>query len=191
MKKRLLCLLTAMAVLACCVFTVSASGSVDFDDLIGSMKPEAPVLSLAGDENTVEVSWTAAKNAVTYSVVLEKFTIDADGARWVATTVADNISALSYTMEVQSGNYRVKVVAYNGLKEASSEYESFQFYSVQYDFNCDGALSDADAIYLLRHVTLGYPANETQADVNGDGNVTDADALQLLRITLFPDRFAN
>ena len=60
------------------------------------------------------------------------------------------------------------------------------------DMNGDGAVSDADAMYLLRYTLFGetrYPLNQS-GDVNGDGAVSDADAMYLLRYTLFgPTRY--
>ena len=58
------------------------------------------------------------------------------------------------------------------------------------DVNEDGLVSDADALYLLRHVLFSdkYPINQN-GDMNGDGVVTDADALYLLRHTLFAERY--
>jgi len=58
------------------------------------------------------------------------------------------------------------------------------------DMNCDFQVTDADALYLLRHTLFPqrYPLQQS-GDVNGDGDVTDADALYLLRYTLFPQRY--
>jgi len=58
------------------------------------------------------------------------------------------------------------------------------------DMNGDAEVTDADALYLLRHTLFSdrYPI-EQSGDVNGDGDVTDADALYLLRFTLFPGRY--
>ena len=58
------------------------------------------------------------------------------------------------------------------------------------DFNGDNQVTDADALYLLRHVLFEsvYPANQN-ADVNADGSVTDTDALYLLRHSLFPNLY--
>ncbi len=58
------------------------------------------------------------------------------------------------------------------------------------DFNGDFLVSDADAIYLLRHILLPdrYPAAQS-ADVNADGQNSDADAIYLLRHVLLPDRY--
>jgi hypothetical protein len=55
------------------------------------------------------------------------------------------------------------------------------------DFNNDESVTDADAIYLLRHTLFPgvYEVNQS-ADVNDDGTVNDADAIYLLRHTLFP-----
>ena len=58
------------------------------------------------------------------------------------------------------------------------------------DFNDDGELTDADAIYLL-YATFdseGYPLNQ-KADFNGDGEVTDSDAIYLLYATFDPDGY--
>ena len=61
---------------------------------------------------------------------------------------------------------------------------------VRGDMNGDGAVSDADALYLLRYTLFEdrYPINQS-GDVNGDGSVSDADALYLLRFTLFSERY--
>ena len=58
------------------------------------------------------------------------------------------------------------------------------------DMNEDGQITDADAMYLLRHTLFAsrYPLNQS-GDVNKDGQVTDADAMYLLRHTLFPSRY--
>lgn len=58
------------------------------------------------------------------------------------------------------------------------------------DMNSDFQVSDADALYLLRHTLFPqrYPLQQS-GDVNGDGEVSDADALYLLRYTLFPQRY--
>ena len=52
------------------------------------------------------------------------------------------------------------------------------------------ALTDADAVYLLRHTLFQdqYPVAQS-ADVDKDGTVTDADAVYLLRHTLFPEEY--
>lgn len=58
------------------------------------------------------------------------------------------------------------------------------------NMNEDHALSDADAVYLLRY-TL-FPDEYLimrNGDFTGDGVVTDADAIYLLRHTLFPESY--
>ena len=55
------------------------------------------------------------------------------------------------------------------------------------DLDGDDFVSDADAMYLLRHTLFGdtrYPMNQ-EGDFDGDGFVSDADAMYLLRHTLF------
>ena len=75
------------------------------------------------------------------------------------------------------------------LKYASREYESYGP-PIPCDFNGDRLVSDADAVYLLRHTLFQeeYPLNGS-GDTNGDGEVTDADAVHLLRYTLFPEDY--
>jgi len=56
------------------------------------------------------------------------------------------------------------------------------------DLNDDKLVTDADAIYLLRHTLFPnvYLVNQSP-DMNGDGIVNDTDAIYLLRHTLFPN----
>ena len=58
---------------------------------------------------------------------------------------------------------------------------------VRGDMNGDGAVNDADALYLLRYTLFPsiYPIAQS-GDMNADGVENDADALYLLRHTLFP-----
>lgn len=58
------------------------------------------------------------------------------------------------------------------------------------DMNRDDTVTDADAVYLLRHTLFAenYPIFQ-DGDFNGDGVVTDADAVYLLRHTLFPENY--
>ena len=66
----------------------------------------------------------------------------------------------------------------------------FSASKVRGDFDGDFALTDADAVYLLRHTLFPeqYPVAQS-ADVDKDGIVTDADAVYLLRHTLFPEQY--
>ena len=61
---------------------------------------------------------------------------------------------------------------------------------VKGDFNGDGYVTDADAVYLLYYTIFpeDYPINQP-ADFNGDGYVTDADAVYLLYYTIFPEDY--
>lgn len=185
MKKRVLSLLTAVLLLVGCVFTANADNSVEFDDLVGQDKPAAPVAKVDVNGAAVEISWTASQNAVSYTVSLEQFT---SANKWTSTTLVENTTELQYSANLADGCYRVVVAAYNGIKENSSEYVYFGVSTMKGDLTCNGVVTDADAIYLLRHVTLNYPLNQS-GDFNKDGKVTDADAVYLLRYTLFPEKY--
>ena len=62
--------------------------------------------------------------------------------------------------------------------------------SIPGDMNGDNLVTDADALYLLRHTLFpeNYPI-AANGDVNNDGYLTDADALYLLRYSLFPTEY--
>lgn len=84
----------------------------------------------------------------------------------------------------------ISVEANYQLQHQSPASASFDVKLVLGDMNDDGVLTDADALYLLRHTLFEtrFPLSQ-DGDVNADGTVTDADALYLLRHTLFPLRF--
>jgi len=93
-----------------------------------------------------------------------------------------------------AGTVTKSVLVYkSGTLGTYSNFTEFVDASVQVlrgDMNGDGVVTDADALYLLRHTLFAdrYPIDQS-GDVNGDGDVTDADALYLLRFTLFPERY--
>ena len=59
------------------------------------------------------------------------------------------------------------------------------------DFTGDGAVTDADVIYLLWHTVFpeDYPLNGKWADFDDSGSVTDADVIYLLWHTVFPEDY--
>ena len=58
------------------------------------------------------------------------------------------------------------------------------------DYNYDGKVNSADAVFLLRHTLFPekFPLNQS-GDLNKDQKVSSADAILLLRHTLFPEKF--
>jgi len=63
----------------------------------------------------------------------------------------------------------------------------FQADCIPGDYDDNKEVTDADAIYLLRHTLFPnvYTLNQS-GDTNADGEISDADAIYLLRHTLFP-----
>lgn len=58
------------------------------------------------------------------------------------------------------------------------------------DLDRDGKVSEADAIYLLRHIL--FPEKyviHAWSDFDGDGKTSEADAIYLLRHVLFPEKY--
>ena len=140
---------------------------------------------------------------ITFQEGLETIEEDAFVYCYALTTVTLPRSLTYVSWDVYRGS-PVTDIYYNGTQNRYNTIE-FIFESERYpegitihflgltdpsDFNEDGALSDADAIYLLRHTLFPdlYPLNGS-GDTNGDGELTDADAIYLLRHTLFPDLY--
>ena len=61
---------------------------------------------------------------------------------------------------------------------------------VRGDFDGNGAISSADALYLLhyRFYPEEYPVNQS-GDVNGDGRVNVDDAIYLLNYFFYPEEY--
>ena len=112
------------------------------------------------------------------------FTLIVDGA--------DLTDSALYGKSSSTGTVGKSVLEYkSGTLGAYSDFTEFVDNSaIRGDMNGDGQVTDADALYLLRHTLFSdrYPIDQS-GDVNGDSQVTDADALYLLRFTLFPERY--
>lgn len=193
MKKIVCIFLAAIMILTLvlsAVVTASAADvpSVDFDDLLGKL-PGKPVLTVEAETvvgTPVVFSWTNTTNTTSYTLVVEK----QDGENWVE--VEEFTEAASpLSVELPVGSYRAVVYAYNSENNnlyTASEDVAFKVRPdvIVGDMNDDGNVTDADAVYLLRHTLFGedYPLKQS-GDMNSDGAVTDADAVYLLRHTLF------
>ena len=198
MKKIVCALLAAVMILTLvlsAVVTVSAADvpEIDFDDLLGDNAPGKPVLTVAEKTTVgtpVSFTWENVEKATTYTVVIEQ----KDGEEWKEVEkFAEAASPLS--VELPVGNYRAYVLAINGESNgifSASEDVEFAVTAAYIvgDMNNDGEVTDADAIYLLRHTLFSEKYEISQpADFTNDGNVTDADAIYLLRHTLFPEKY--
>ena len=69
--------------------------------------------------------------------------------------------------------------------------QSFAAGNVAGDFNDDGTLNSADAIYLLNHYfePEEYPVTNSGVDTNGDGSFNSADAIYLLNHYFEPEEY--
>lgn len=124
---------------------------------------------------------------------------DADISKFVGVTVDDQtVDPANYT--VTEGSTVVTLCAEYLRQLGEGEHEVKLIFTdaeafttltivdgVPGDMNEDKQVTDADAVYLLRHTLFpeDYPISQ-DGDVNCDGTVTDADAVYLLRHTLFP-----
>ncbi len=198
MNKRIISLVLAtimiLSVVLSAVVYVSAADvpSIDFDDLLGNLPGKAVVTVAATTKagEPVTFTWGSTVNTTHCNVLIEK----QNGDKWEQVELVEKAtSGLSKTLDV--GTYRVIVYTYNGesLYNCSDEVTfRVQGDAIRGDMNGDDVVTDADAVYLLRHTMLPgrYPLHGNQsADVNGDGLTSDADAVYLLRHTMLPSRY--
>ena len=191
--KKIICALLALVMVLTLVLsavaTVSAANNeIEFDDLLVGSLPGTPVVTVAAEttEGTpVVISWEETTNTVSYTVVI------ADKATGDEVEKIENATS-PVEVELPVGQYVVTVYAYSAQNQYSGSEAEFAVKGAYLvgDTNEDGALTDADAIYLLRHVLFPdtFPVNQP-ADYNSDDELTDADAIYLLRHVLFPDTF--
>ena len=163
--KKIVCIVLAtvmiLTLVLSAVVTASAEPAIDFDELLGKL-PGKPVVTATADViegEKVTITWTESTNATSYTVLIEK----QDGDKWVEVErFAEATSPLS--LELPLGNYRTAVLAINGnnngLYTASDDaYFVVRADGILGDMTSDGGVTDADAIYLLRHTLFptDYP----------------------------------
>ncbi len=156
---------------------------------------EAELLTLQLEGAEVHVYWIANEDGGVNDEALQVTTFEEGMYHFLAMEVyAQEGYALAKDLKVKvngktveayyagMGSFGIVAVPYGKLIDPANAEPG--------DFNLDGQISDADAMYLLRHTLFPsrYPITHS-GDVNCDGTVSDADAMYLLRYTLFPERF--
>ena len=114
--------------------------------------------------------------------VLETVSVSTNG-----TYVFENVVANDYVIEAFQEGLPAKTM---DITVADKDMILDILLALLGDIDGNGIVSDADALYLLRHTLFAdrYPIVQN-GDVDNSGVLSDADALYLLRFTLFPDRY--
>lgn len=129
---------------------------------------------------------TVDKKSIDFVILKENsyYEFSMDGKTWQKSNVFENLNPdTEYTFYQR--------VAETGISYASASSVALKVKTYKLgDLNGDDAVSDVDAVYLLRYTFMpdNYPVNQA-CDFNGDGEINDKDAIYLLRHTFMPEKY--